>query len=146
MNKPAPVVILSFLALLNGAAALALGVVTLFGNKFVFIRSGYGPDRIAISELFGPFAGYTGWILFVIGLLFMLAGYGLFTLQKWARLAVVGAFGILAAATLLAVSWGAITGEWGVVIGGLFKIAVEIALCWYLMTSNIRRAFSGNHM
>lgn len=142
MNKPVPIIILSVLAMLNGIAAFALGILTILGSKFVFTPSGYGPDRIAISQLFGPLADQTGWILFIIGGLFILAGYGLFTFQALARLTVFWAFAILAGATLIAVGWGVFQGQWGVVIGGFLKIAVEITLCWYLTTVNVRNAFS----
>lgn len=142
MNKPIPIIIFSVLAILNGGVAFLLGIITLLGNKFVFTPSGYGPNRIAISELFGPLADQTGWILLIIGVLFILAGYGLFAFQEWARLSVFWAFAVLAGATLIAVGWGVFHGQFGVVIGGLLKIAVEVALCWYLTTANVRSAFA----
>lgn len=142
MNKPVPLIILSILALLNGVAAFVLGIITLLGNQFVFTPGGYGPNRIAISQLFGPLADQTGWILFVIGVLFILVGYGLFTLQEWARLSVFWAFALLAGATMIAVGWAVIHAQFGVVIGGLIKITVEVALCWYLTTANVRSAFA----
>lgn len=142
MNKPAPIIILSVLAMLNAVAAFGLGLMTLLRNKFVFTPGGYGPNRIAISQLFGPLADQTGWILFVIGALFILAGCGLFTCQEWARLFVFWAFAVLAGATLIAVGWGFVHSQMGVVMGGLTKIAVEVALCWYLTTANVRSAFS----
>jgi hypothetical protein len=143
MNKPVPIIILSALAILNGIAAFALGILTLLGSKFVFTPSGYGPDRIAISELFGPLADQTGWILFAVGVLFLLAGYGLFTFREWARLTVFWGFAVLAGLTLVAVGWGVLHAQWGVVTGGLLKTSVEAALCWYLTTAKVRTAFSG---
>src|ERR1700760_4279760 len=113
MGKPVPIVVLSIMAMLNGGAAFVLGTMTLFGSRVLFTPGGYGPNRIAISQLFGPFADQTGWIMLVLGVLFVLGGYGLFTLQEWARLAVFWGFAILAGATLMAVGWGIYRGQLG---------------------------------
>ena len=140
--KPLPIILFSILAMMNGLAAFVLGVITLLGSKFLFTADGVGPNRIAISDLFGVFAPQTGWIMFAIGLVFISVGYGLFTFRNLARLAVFYAFALLATATVIAVGWGVYQGEWGVVIGGVLKIAVEIAVCVYLSTSIVRKAFS----
>ena len=142
MNKPIPVIILSVLAILNGVAAFVLGTMTLLGNTFVFTPDGIGPNRIAISELFGPLAAQTGWILLLIGMLFMVIGYGLLTFREWARFTLFWGFAVLAGLTVIAVGWAVFHSELGVVIGGLFKVAVEVALCWYLTARNVRSAFS----
>ena len=142
MGKPIPIIVLSFLAMLNGSVIFVLGILTLLGSKMLFTLSGYGPNRIAISQVFGPFADQTGWIFLVLGVLFVLFGYGLFTLQEWARLTVFGVFAVVAGATFIAVVWGLYHGEWGVVVSGLLKITVEGALCWYLNTRSVRSAFS----
>jgi len=62
MKKPVPVVILSILAMLNGSMTFALGVLMMLWSGMLFDPRGYGPDRMAISQLFGSFAGQTGWI------------------------------------------------------------------------------------
>ncbi len=142
MGKPVPIIVLSVLAMLNGGVTSVLGVLTLLGSKLLFTPSGYGPNRIAISQVFGPFADQTGWILLVLGVLFVLVGYGLFTLQEWARLTVFWVFAIVAVATFVAVVWGVYHGELGVVVSGLLKVTVEAALCWYLNARSVRSAFS----
>ncbi len=143
MEKPIPVIVLSVLAMLNGGVAFVLGVMTLLGSDVLLTPSGYGPNRIAISQLFGPFAARTGWIVLVLGVLFVLGGYGLFTLREWARLTVFWVFAVLAVLTLVAVGWGVFHGQLGVVVGGLLKIAAESALCWYVSTPSVKAAFSG---
>src|SRR5687767_6614551 len=125
MEKPVPIIALSVLAMLNGGVAFVLGIMTLLGSKMLFTPSGYGPNRIAVSQLFGPFADQTGWILLVLGVLFVLVSYGLYTLQEWARLTVFWVSAVLAVLTLVAVGWGVFHSQWGVVVGGLLKIAVE---------------------
>jgi hypothetical protein len=142
MGKPIPLVVLSVMAMLNGSVAFALGVVTLLGSRVLFTPSGYGPNRIAISQLLGPFADRTGWVVLLLGVLFVLGGYGLLTLQEWARLTVFWVFAMLAVLTLIAVGWGVIRGQFAVVVGGIVKITAESALCWYLSRPSVRSAFS----
>lgn len=142
MEKPAPIFVLSILAMLNGGVTFGLGVMTLLGSEILFKPSGYGPNRIAVSQLFGPFANQTGWIFLALGALFLLVGYGLLNLKAWARLTVFWVFAIVAGATLLAVGWGIYHRELGMVVSGLLKITVEVALCLYLITPRVRSAFS----
>jgi len=131
--KPVPIIIFSILAMINGLAAFALGVITLLGSKLLFTADGFGPNRIAISELFGVFAPQAGWIMFAIGLVFVSVGYGLFTFRNLARLAVFYAFALLATATAtaIAVSWGIYQGEGDDVMGGILKITVKSAVLCY---------------
>jgi hypothetical protein len=142
MKKPVPIVILSALAMLNGVVAFALGVMTLRGGRILFTPGGYGDDRIAISQLFGSLAHQSGWIVLVIGGLFILIGYGLFTLRQWARLIVFWVFAVVAAVTLMVVVRSVCLRQIGVVLSGLLKIAFEVALCRYLTTPKVRSAFS----
>ena len=142
MTKPIPIMILSLLAMLNGGLTFGLGILTLLGSKMLFTPSGYGPHRIAVSQLFGPLANQSGWIFLVLGACFVLIGYGLFTLQKWARLTVFYLCAIAAGVTLVVVGWGVYHREFGVVVSGLLKIAVEATVCWYLTTPSVRHAFS----
>jgi len=142
MGKPIPIIVLSVLAMLNGGVIFVLGILTLLGSKMLFTPSGYGPNRIAISQILGSFADQTGWIFLVLGVLFVLFGYGLFTLREWARLTVFWVFAVVAGATFVAVVWGVYHGELGVVVSGLLKITVEVALCWYLNARSVRSAFS----
>lgn len=82
------------------------------------------------------------WIVLALGVAFVLVGRGLFALREWARLIVLWVFALIAVATLLAVGWGVYNGEFGVVVTGILKAAVEVALCLYLTTPGVRGAFS----
>ena len=141
MKKPAPVLILSILAVLNGGVTLALGMITLLGSRLLFTPGGYGPNRVAIAHLLGPLSAQAGWVMLALGGIFILVGYGLFTLREWARLTLFWVFAVLASATLVAVGWGVYHGELGVVLSGLLKVGVEVALCLYLAAPGVRCAF-----
>ena len=143
MKKPIPIVVISILAMLNASVTFVLGLITLLGSRILFTPSGYGPNRIAISQLFGPFADQTGWIILALGVLFAIVGYGLFSLKEWARLTLFSVFAVVAALTLAAVGWGVLHGEWGVVMSGVLKAAADVGLCWYLSTRGVRNAFAG---
>ncbi len=143
MKKPAPIVILSVLAVLNGVVTFALGAVTLLGSRLLFTPSGYGPNRVAIAKLLGPFSGQVGWVMLALGVVFVLIGYGLFALREWARLTLFWVFAVVAGATLVAVGWGVYHGELGVILSGLLKAGVDAALCLYLAAPGVRGAFRG---
>ncbi|HZH30637.1 MAG TPA: hypothetical protein VEY11_07725 [Pyrinomonadaceae bacterium] len=142
MAKPVPVVILSILAMLNGGVTCVLGVSTLLGSRLLFTPAGYGTDRIAISQVFGPLANQTGWIVLVLGVCFVLVGYGLYNLREWARLTVCVVLAVVAALTFVVVVWGVYRGQFGVVASGLLKIVFEAGISWYLATASVRRAFA----
>ncbi|MGH9751298.1 MAG: hypothetical protein ACREA2_00810 [Blastocatellia bacterium] len=144
MKKPIPIIILSAIGAMNGAGAIALGAMALLGAKVVFTPSGYGPNRIAIAQWSGPFANQSGWFLIGIGFLILSVSYGLFTLQEWMRLTVFWVLAVSATLTVVAIGWGIYESHWGVVTAGLLKVAVESALCWYLNSSRVRRAFAGH--
>jgi hypothetical protein len=55
---------------------------------------------------------------------------------------VLWVFALVAGATLLAIGWGVYNGEFGVVVTGILKVAVEVALCLYLIAPSVRGAFS----
>ena len=133
---------MSILALVNGGVTCLMGLMTLLGSRVLFTPSGYGPNRIAIAEVFGPLSGQAGWVVLTLGVLFALVGYGLFTLRWWARLTLFWVFAVAAAATLVAVGWGVYHGEVGVAVTGLLKVAADSVVCWYFSRPGVREAFA----
>ena len=127
---------------MNGLGVIALGAMTLLGSEAVFTPGGYGPNRTAIAQLFGPFANQAGWILLGAGALFASISYGMFTLREWARLTLFWGLAMSATFTVVAVAWGIYEGHWDVAAAGLLKMAVESALCWYLNSSSVKRVFA----
>lgn len=69
MKKPLPVTVISVLAVVNGGVTCLLGLLTLLGSRVLFTPAGYGPNRIAIAQVFGPFSGQAGWIVLGLGTL-----------------------------------------------------------------------------
>lgn len=128
--------------MLNGVLVLALGVLTLMGNNFVFTPSGYGPDRVAIATLLGPLAPHTGWVLLCLGLTVVLIGYGLFALKSWARYILLAVLVIVALATVAEMVIGFNRSYWGVVISGALKLVLYAVLIWYFNLGSVKREFS----
>jgi len=142
MKKPIPIIVLSAMGALNGVGSIAFGVITLLGSDVAFTSGGYGPNRIAIAQLFGPFANYTGWILLGVGVAIASISYGLFALQERARLILFWALAALATLTVIPIGWGVYGAHLDVVAAGILKIAVESAFCWYLNTPIVKRVFA----
>jgi hypothetical protein len=138
---PLPILIFSILAVVNGASSVVLGAATLLGSRMLYTPAGYGPNRIAFAEIFGPLAPFAGYIFLALGIVFVSVGLGLFRLKNWSRLIVMWAMGVIAVLTVGAVVWGVYHLEYGVIISGLIKIAIEGAVCFYFCSPPVRKVF-----
>lgn len=142
MHRPLAITLLAIGSMLNGVLMLALGVWTLLGGNFVFTPSGYGPDRVAIATLLGPLAPYVGWVLLCLGVTAGLIGWGLFVLKAWARFVLLAVLVVVSILTVVEIGSGFKHSYWGVVLVGLFKLAVYGVVIWYLNTDGLMRKFS----
>ena len=123
---------------------LAVGVWTLMGSNFLFTPSGYGPNRIAIATLLGPFAPYAGWGLLCLGVIVGLIGLGLFALKAWARFILLAVLVVVSVLTVVEIWSGLKHSYWGLVLVGILKLAIYAVVVWYLNKDAIRRKFSSS--
>ncbi len=124
----------AFLAL----AAIALGV----GGSVLGALLGAG-HRIPFAGL-GFLVGVVGASFsFVFALIAALAGYGVWTLREWGRILCI----VLAVIALLFSLPGLLLMglHFGFFLGGfrLIKIAINVAIIWYLVQPQIRALFVG---
>jgi hypothetical protein len=142
MHRPLGITLLALLTAINGLATSALGIATLMGNQLIYTQVGYGPNRVPPASLLGPFADYASWALLFIGLSAGTVSYGLVTRRPWARLSILALLAVIGLLTIIALGWGAWHGQWGVVAAGVVKLALYLALGWYLRLPAVRKAFS----
>ena len=142
MDRPLGITLLAIGSMLNGILMLAMGVWTLMGSNFLFIPSGYGPNRIAIATLFGPLASYAGWVFLGLGVIVGLIGLGLFALKAWARFILLAVLVVVSVLTVVEIGSGLKRSYWGVVLVGLLKLAIYAVVLWYLNRDAVRRKFS----
>jgi len=137
------VTVLGIVALVNCVGTLALCVMMALRSDLLYVRTGYGPNRLAIADVFGPHAGYAALVLLCIGVLIGWVGYGLLTLRPWARRTLFVTLVSIALMTVVAMGWGVHYAEWGVVASGVPKIGLYLGLCWYLRRPTVSLAFEG---
>ncbi|HLH07755.1 MAG TPA: hypothetical protein VKW78_11000 [Terriglobales bacterium] len=133
MQKPTGVVILAILAWAGAALCLIPGLALLLGSTFL---------AGIIGNQFGPIAAFAGVIGGAFCLFFALiaavVGWGLWTLQEWARVVTIIfqgiglVFGILSLFVFLH--------PFGVVFK-LVRIAISGVIIWYLMQPHVVVAF-----
>jgi hypothetical protein len=142
MERPLGLTLLAIGSMLNGILMLAVGVWTLMGSNFLFTPSGYGPNRIAIATLLGPFASYAGWVCLGLGVIVGLIGLGLFALKAWARFILLAVLVVVSVFTVVEIGSGLTRSYWGVVFVGLLKLVIYAVVLWYLNRDGVRRKFS----
>jgi len=119
-------------------------VATRAGWRALFAPRGYGPSRVAPTDLLGPLAPAAGWVPCALALAFAALGYGLLRLSPWVPIAILLVFGSLGTATVVAMASGVTHGEPGVLTARLLKLAAIGALLWYLRTRAIQTIFAGS--
>lgn len=125
MNRPTGVTVLSILAFIGGAFTLLAGLLlTLMGTA---IGAMGGP-------LFAAIGAFAGIIFLVLGALYLLVGFGLWTLKSWAWMLTVVLSGISLTLNLVQ----ALSGE---VVGGTMGIIVNGIVLWYMMKPHVKAAF-----
>ena len=144
MQRPLGITLLATGSMLNGILMLAVGVWTLMGSNFLFTPSGYGPNRIAIATLLGPFAPYAGWSFLCLGVMVGLIGLGLFALKAWARFILLAVLVVVSVLTVVEIWSGLKHSYWGLVLVGILKLAIYALVLWYLNKEPIRRKFSNS--
>lgn len=129
VNRPLGVTILAILAFIGGALQLATGAAAIVGGGLVGGLLG-GAEGAAVGGL----VAISGLFLVVLGIVALLAGYGLWQLASWAWLLTIAwaILGLISAALTL--------------LGGDFASAIISAILpavvlWYLNRPDIKQAF-----
>jgi len=102
MQKPAGVWVVSILFFIGGALGALGGLMMLLGGRAISMMGG-----LARGGAFGgALLGFLGFITLILAILELIVGWGVLTLQSWAR--IVGI--ILAIISLLSIPIGTIIG------------------------------------
>lgn len=125
MNRPTGVTVLAILAFIGGC-------ITLMGGLLLSLMGG------AIGAMGGPvfaaIGAFAGIIFLVLGALYFVVGFGLWTLKSWAWMLAVILAGIGLALNLLQ----ALSGE---IVGGTFGLIVNGVVLWYMTRPHVKAAF-----
>ncbi len=129
VNRPTGVTILAILAFIGGALQLATGVAAIVGGGLVGGIIG-GTEGAAVGGL----VAISGLFLLVLGIVALLAGFGLWQLAGWAWLLTIAwaVLGLISAALTL------LGGDIG---GAIISAIIPAIVIWYLYRPDIKAAF-----
>jgi hypothetical protein len=148
MERPAGVTVLAILQFIGAAFFLLMAIGMLIGGSFVgaIIGAASGGNQASAAGL-GMLVGVVGGIACLIfAALYVLMGWGMWTLKNWARMitlvfaaigAVMQAFGVLGSLLhfhILAMLWSGII------------LAINALIVWCLLQPNVKAAFEGTSM
>ncbi len=140
--RPLGVIVLSIVLLAIGSFAFVTGVVLIFTKEesypiFVeeygkYLNQSFGNITAAKEdiEIVYEMASY---VAALFGFIYLLAGFGLFTLKEWGRILAVfvAGFNVLCSIFLFFVQ-----------LLAAFEIAFNLVIIWYLMRPDVREKFS----
>ena len=126
MNRPSGVVLIAVLYWFGAFWLLLMGAVLAIGATV------FGALLSGIPAIIGGLGLIGGIFLIGLGAAVAFVGYGLFTLQEWARMT----------ATILAVI-GIVLGVLaGIgIFGRLIRLAINVAIVWYLNQAQVKMCF-----
>lgn len=135
MARPTGVTILAILSFLGGVLTILGGVGSFFIGA---VGAGAAPALGGPLAIFGAFAGV---ILLVLGVLYLINGFGLLKLMAWAR-----------QLTMVLVVIGLLFGIWGLFrafmpfsfLGILWQcigIAIDVWILMYMLKPHVKQAF-----
>jgi uncharacterized membrane protein (DUF2068 family) len=133
MQKPTGVVILAILCWASAALLLLPSLALFFGSSFI---------AAIVGRQFGPIAAFAGVaagaFLLVMGVITAVIGWGLWTLQEWARILTIIFQGIgLALSVLTLFGWFHPFG----IFFRLVRISIHGLIIWYLVQPEVVAAF-----
>lgn len=135
MQKPVGIVILAILCWASAAFLLLPSLALFFGSSFI---------AAMVGQQFGPLAAFAGVaagaFLLVMAMVTAVIGWGLWTLQEWARILTIIFQGIGLALSVLSLFALAFLHPVGIVFR-LVRITIHGLIIWYLLQPEVVAAF-----
>jgi len=129
--RPAGVTIIAILSFVAGILAILAGALSTLLAGLI----GAATDT-AVGGIFGGFFAVIGVVILVIGIAYLVTGYGLWQLRRWAWLAAL----VLSAISLVITVLGMFGGG-GLNASNIVTLAVAGAILYYLNTPQVKAAF-----
>ena len=147
MGRPVGVTILAVLNFIGAAFCLLAGITMILGGGFIAtMMSQQGQGSAGAAGILAGLGAAAGVFIIIIGGVSALVGFGMWKLKGWARIvsivlaAISGAFQLLGILGSLA-HFNAFALIWGV-----FWVAVDAFIIWYLLKPEVKAAFQQQPM
>lgn len=144
MARPVGVTILAILNFIGAACCLLGGIAMILGGGVIAtMMSQQGAGASGILAGLGAAAGV---FIIIIGGVGALVGFGLWKLKEWARIVSIVLAGISGALQLLGLLGTLAHFNILAVIWGVFWLAIDALIIWYLLKPEVKAAFQRRPM
>jgi hypothetical protein len=143
MGRPVGVTILAILDFIGAAFCLLGGIGMMLGGGFLatMINQQGGQGSAGAAGIFAGLGAVAGVFMIVMGAICALVGFGLWKLKGWARIVSIILAGIGAAFQVIGLLASLAHFNIFAVIWGLFWIAIDALIIWYLLKPEVKAAF-----
>jgi len=142
MNRPVGVIIIAVLQIISSIFGIFLGtLILIFGDRVIRWIAQNPEFQDAFQDIptsvLSTIAVVIGILSIVLGLLGILIAWGLLMLKLWAWVLTIVFQCLGAASNLVAVLTGQLS------LGIIIQLAISALIIYYLLRSDVRRAFQG---
>ncbi len=142
MNRPTGVTVIAILCFVGAVLCVLGGIGLIAGGGFLAsYMNQQSQSGAGAAGLIAGLGAAIGVVIIVFGAVYVLVGWGLWTLKEWARIVTI----VLSAIGAVFQLPGLLRALLHFSIGGLvwtaFWLAVDIVIIWYLLTPQVRAAF-----
>lgn len=141
MGRPVGVTILAILDFIGAAFCLLGGIGMIVGGGFIATMLSQGQGSAGAAGIFAGLGAAAGVFIIIIGGVFALVGFGLWKLKGWARIVSIILYAISAVFQLLGILGTLTHFNMLALIWGMFWIAVDAFIIWYLLKPEVKAAF-----
>ncbi len=145
MNRPTGVSVIAIFFFVATVCCALFGIGVIAGGGFVATmmnRGGQGGPMAA--GMMAGLGAVLGVFILVIGAVYAVLGWGLWTLKDWARLVTIVLTGLGAVLSLPGFLRTLIHFSLGGFVWSAFWLAVDIVIIWYLLKPEVKAVFQGS--
>ena len=147
MGRPVGVTILAILNFIGAAFCLLGGIGMILGGGFIAtMLSQQGQGSAGAAGILAGLGAAAGVFIIIIGGVSAFVGFGLWKLKNWARIVSIILIGINAAFQLLGILGTLTHFNLFALIWGVFWVAVDAFVIWYLLKPEVKAAFQPGPM
>jgi len=146
MGRPTGVTILAILNFIGAVFCLLGGIGMILGGGVIASMLSQGQGNAGAAGILAGLGAAAGVFIIIVGGVSALVGFGLWKLKGWARIVSIVLYGISAAFQLLGILGTLAHFNLFGLIWGVFWIAVDAFVIWYLLKPEVKAAFQSRPM
>lgn len=146
MGRPVGVTILAILDFLSGLGCILGGIMMIAGGGLAasFMSQAQAQGSASGAGFMAGLGALAGVFFLVCAAVYILLGIGLWKLKNWARMITVALLAIGAVFQVIGLVVVFMHFNIVALVFDAVILAVEVLILWYLLTANVRAAFTGS--